>query len=419
MGFFKKIKKSFKKVTKAVSKPIKKVAKTVEKVAKPVVKKALPIAGTAIGAYLGGPAGAAVGNWLQNTAGLGSGLSKTLGGVVDRTIQDMGSDFGSALSGSGSGSYEYGGIPNLGGYSGSSGARAPSTVMPSTPPAASAGDIGSGLSQVKNIETPIKSATEQGKDTRAYLAAAYPELNAWERSGTGGTMFGSEMTGDIQSQEQANKQLSSTMLLQKQAMEKDYNLAKLKALTDLQINANNNETALKGALIGSQTNLETAGIASQTSRANTWDTIQLGYKNSQIAQDRLSADVNKIAADTELSKQNKEESIARTIYTYAQNNNIELTGKQIQAMTQQALAAATESGARTKLTGEQTESERIKQGGYKQMNENLKYGQGWMSGVNSFGNFGESGLDAIGDWFGSLFSDDANGVKGSMTPYRN
>src|SRR5258708_39732275 len=35
-----------------------------------------------------------------------------------------------------------------------------------------------------------KSAADKGKDTRDYLAAAFPELNAWERAGADGSCAG-------------------------------------------------------------------------------------------------------------------------------------------------------------------------------------------------------------------------------------
>src|SRR2546428_1430282 len=36
-----------------------------------------------------------------------------------------------------------------------------------------------------------ESAADKGKDTRDYLAAAFPELNAWERAGAGDRKSGS------------------------------------------------------------------------------------------------------------------------------------------------------------------------------------------------------------------------------------
>src|SRR6266550_6504027 len=36
----------------------------------------------------------------------------------------------------------------------------------------------------------VKSAADKGKDTRDYLAAAFPELNAWERAGADASSAG-------------------------------------------------------------------------------------------------------------------------------------------------------------------------------------------------------------------------------------
>src|SRR5205085_8324081 len=39
-----------------------------------------------------------------------------------------------------------------------------------------------------------KSAADKGKDTRDYLAAAFPELNAWERAGADASSAGMVIT---------------------------------------------------------------------------------------------------------------------------------------------------------------------------------------------------------------------------------
>src|SRR5262249_56488647 len=40
-----------------------------------------------------------------------------------------------------------------------------------------------------------KSAADKGKDTRDYLAAAFPELNAWERAGADASSAGDRKSG--------------------------------------------------------------------------------------------------------------------------------------------------------------------------------------------------------------------------------
>src|SRR5438552_17139179 len=42
-----------------------------------------------------------------------------------------------------------------------------------------------------------KSAADKGKDTRDYLAAAFPELNAWERAGADASSAGKGLLEEI------------------------------------------------------------------------------------------------------------------------------------------------------------------------------------------------------------------------------
>src|SRR5207253_10774246 len=43
-----------------------------------------------------------------------------------------------------------------------------------------------------------KSAADKGKDTRDYLAAAFPELNGWERAGADASSAGMEIGRAVQ-----------------------------------------------------------------------------------------------------------------------------------------------------------------------------------------------------------------------------
>src|SRR2546430_167940 len=57
------------------------------------------------------------------------------------------------------------------------------------------GTLQSGTSAVSDklldlVELGGKSAADKGKDTRDYLAAAFPELNAWERAGADASSAG-------------------------------------------------------------------------------------------------------------------------------------------------------------------------------------------------------------------------------------
>src|SRR5256885_13870935 len=63
-----------------------------------------------------------------------------------------------------------------------------STLFPYTTLFRSEGTLQAGTSAVSDKLLDLvglggKSAADKGKDTRDYLAAAFPELNAWERAG--------------------------------------------------------------------------------------------------------------------------------------------------------------------------------------------------------------------------------------------
>src|SRR5207245_4856155 len=54
-----------------------------------------------------------------------------------------------------------------------------------------------------------KSAADKGKDTRDYLAAAFPELNAWERAGADASSAGMVDAGFENQKELTKMQLRS------------------------------------------------------------------------------------------------------------------------------------------------------------------------------------------------------------------
>src|SRR5829696_721663 len=55
-----------------------------------------------------------------------------------------------------------------------------------------------------------KSAADKGKDTRDYLAAAFPELNAWERAGADASSAGMVDAGFENQKELTKMQLDNT-----------------------------------------------------------------------------------------------------------------------------------------------------------------------------------------------------------------
>src|SRR5205085_1016175 len=85
-----------------------------------------------------------------------------------------------------------------------------------------------------------KSAADKGKDTRDYLAAAFPELNAWERAGADASSAGMVDAGFENQKELTKMQLDNQ-----------------KEIAEMQ----------------NETQKEIAGIQSATSRQNTKDQV--------------------------------------------------------------------------------------------------------------------------------------------------
>src|SRR5713226_5627798 len=119
-----------------------------------------------------------------------------------------------------------------------------------------------------------KSAADKGKDTRDYLAAAFPELNAWERAGADDSSAGMVDAG----------------------------FENQKELTKMQLDNQK----------------EIAGIQSATSRQNTKD--QVYAQNAMLAyqQKESTARVASIMENTNLSKQQQVSEIMRQMLTQAQ-----------------------------------------------------------------------------------------------------
>src|SRR5690348_10029341 len=93
-----------------------------------------------------------------------------------------------------------------------------------------------------------KSAADKGKDTRDYLAAAFPELNAWERAGADASSAGMVDAGFENQKELTKMQLDNQ-----------------KEIAEMQ----------------NETQKEIAGIQSATSRQNTKD--QVYAQNEMLA----------------------------------------------------------------------------------------------------------------------------------------
>src|SRR5262249_3272250 len=130
-----------------------------------------------------------------------------------------------------------------------------------------------------------KSAADKGNDTRDYLAAAFPELNAWERAGADASSAGMVAA----------------------AFENKKELTKMQLDNQKEIAELNNET-----------HRELASIQSATSRQNTKD--QVYAQNEMIAyqQKESTARVASITENTNPSKQQQVSEIMRQMLTQAQ-----------------------------------------------------------------------------------------------------
>src|SRR6516164_1647813 len=145
-----------------------------------------------------------------------------------------------------------------------------------------------------------KSAADKGKDTRDYLAAAFPELNAWERAGADASSAGMVDAGFENQKELTKMQLDNQ-----------------KEIAEMQ----------------NETQKEIAGIQSATSRQNTKDQVYAQNEMLAYQQKESTARVASIMENTNLSKQQQVSDIMRQILTQAQTAGQYFTNDQIKEMT--------------------------------------------------------------------------------------
>src|SRR5579875_1071380 len=163
-----------------------------------------------------------------------------------------------------------------------------------------------------------KSAADKGKDTRDYLAAAFPELNAWERAGADASSAGMVDAG-LEDQ----KELTTTQ----QDNQKE--------IAEMQ----------------SGTQKEIAGIQSATSRQNTKDQVYAQNEMLAYQQKEPTARVASIMENTNLSKQQQGSEIMRQMLTQAQTAGQYFTNDQIKEMTRKV-------SAEVDLVHQQTQNQR-------------------------------------------------------------
>lgn len=148
-------------------------------------------------------------------------------------------------------------------------------------------------------------AKDRGKATRDYLAAAFPELNAWERSGAGASTAGLESSAQNQQKELMKMQLDTQ-----------------KEIAQMQM----------------KNNLDIAGIQSATSRQNTKDSVYAQNEMLQYNQRESQARVSSILANTDLTTKQATHEIMRMALTRAQETGQHLTNSQIMALEKKVYA---------------------------------------------------------------------------------
>src|SRR6266704_781545 len=152
-----------------------------------------------------------------------------------------------------------------------------------------------------------KSAADKGKDTRDYLAAAFPELNAWERAGADASSAGMVDAG----------------------------FENQKEITEMQ----------------NETQKEIAGIQSATSRQNTKDQVYAQNEMLAYQQKESTARVASIMENTNLAKQQQGSESMRQMLTQAQTAGQYFTNDQIKEMTRKV-------SAEVDLVHQQTQNQR-------------------------------------------------------------
>lgn len=171
-----------------------------------------------------------------------------------------------------------------------------------------------------------KSAADKGKDTKDYLAAAFPELNAWERAGAGASSAGMVDAG----------------------------FENQKELTKMQL-----DNQLKIAKMQNETQKDIAGIQSVTSRLNTKDSVYAQNEMLSYNQKESMSRVGAILENTSLTKQQQVSEVMRQMLTQAQTEGQYFTNNQIQELTRKVGADIDAVRANTERT--HVETDRSKQ----------------------------------------------------------
>src|SRR6516162_6848033 len=168
------------------------------------------------------------------------------------------------------------------------------------------------------LEGTLQAGTDKGKDTREYVAAAFLELNAWERAGADASSAGMVDAGFENQNELTKMQLDNQ-----------------KEIAEMQ----------------NETQKEIACIQSATSRQNTKDQVYAQNEMLAYQQKESTARVASIMENTNLSKQQQVSEIMRQMLTQAQTAGQYFTNDQIKEMTRKV-------SAEVDLVHQQTQNQR-------------------------------------------------------------
>src|SRR6516162_3988855 len=171
---------------------------------------------------------------------------------------------------------------------------------------------------VPSLVSGAMATAGKGKDTRDYLAAAFPELNAWERAGADASSAGMVDAGFEHQKELTKMQLDNQ-----------------KEIAEMQ----------------NETQKEIAAIQSAPSRQNTKDQVYAQNEMLAYQQKESTARVASIMENTNLSKQQQVSEIMRHMLTQAQTAGQYFTNDQIKEMTRKV-------SAEVDLVHQQTQNQR-------------------------------------------------------------
>src|SRR5260363_164522 len=171
---------------------------------------------------------------------------------------------------------------------------------------------------VPSFVSGAMAKADKGKDIRDYLAAAFPELNAWERVGADVSSAGMVDAGFENQKELTKMQLDNQ-----------------KEIAEMQ----------------NETQKEIAGIQSATSRQNTKDQVYAQKAMLAYQQKESTARVATSMENTNLSKQQQVSEIMCQMLTQAQTAGQYFTNDQIKEMTRKV-------SAEVDLVHQQTQNQR-------------------------------------------------------------